>query len=89
MEYLDLSDNLLTSVPRDLPAWERLEGLSLAGNQLTDFPRRALNYMPALEMLDLSRNKIDSLIFIKPDMFISENLMLQVNATLRSVKKLM
>lgn len=78
VRYLDLSENLISSVPRDLPAWEQLQVLSLAGNQLADFPPRTLNYMPALEMLDLSRNRIASLRLIKPDRFISENPMLQV-----------
>lgn len=65
-------------MPRDLPEWEHLEVLNVAGNQLTDFPPRALASMPALEMLDLSRNKIASLRHVRPDRFISDNPKLQV-----------
>ncbi|XP_034242970.1 carboxypeptidase N subunit 2-like [Thrips palmi] len=78
VEVLDLSDNAIRVVPRDLPAWERLQELSLAGNQIAAFPPGALVGLSALEALDLSRNKIASLRHVKPDRFIVNNPVMQV-----------
>lgn len=78
VRYLDLSDNHISEVPRFLPAWEHLEALSLAGNRITAFPSRALSGMDKLEMLDLSRNQISSLRYIKANTFIADNKNLQV-----------
>ncbi|KAK3908706.1 Insulin-like growth factor-binding protein complex acid labile subunit, partial [Frankliniella fusca] len=78
VEHLDLSHNDITSVPRFLPAWERLEVLDLSANQIPDFPANALSGLRSLELLDLSRNRIASLRHIRAEDFVADNAALKV-----------
>mmetsp|Transcript_70341 Transcript_70341/g.124228 ORF Transcript_70341/g.124228 Transcript_70341/m.124228 type:complete len:686 (-) Transcript_70341:89-2146(-) len=61
LAMLDLSDNVLTAASvRGLPTVPLLCELNLAGNQLEVLPDNLMSSCPSLEILDLSRNKIES-----------------------------
>jgi len=61
LAMLDVSDNVLTAASvRGLPTVPLLCELNLAGNQLEALPDNLSNSCPALEILNISRNKIDS-----------------------------
>lgn len=55
LENLNLSDNGLKAVPKEISNLEYLKQLDLSGNQLTSLPRE-MGYLRQLESLDLSSN---------------------------------
>lgn len=67
---LDLSDQDLNSVPKDITKLTKLNELSLKGNKLTQFPTELLS-MINLISLDLSDNQITE---VPPDLNKLENL---------------
>lgn len=58
LESLDVSRNLLTTIPTDIVLLTRLESLSVAKNSITSLPWE-LSKLP-LKLLDVSGNRIDT-----------------------------
>ncbi|KAI4890411.1 hypothetical protein NFI96_000133 [Prochilodus magdalenae] len=61
LTHLDISYNKLRQIPEDILKYfpQNLKYLNLNRNQLSNFCWEQLRYLPQLEILDLSKNKLD------------------------------
>jgi len=57
MQYLDMPDNYISYIGRDLTAFPKLEQIELSGNQFTEFPMELLE-ISGLKHLSIGLNKI-------------------------------
>ncbi|NXK90877.1 LRC40 protein, partial [Formicarius rufipectus] len=60
LTHLDLRNNVLTSLPKEMEALTRLQIINLAFNRFKDFPS-VLYHLPALETILLSNNQVGSI----------------------------
>ena len=61
VDTLDLSGNLLTAVPANLPQFNQLANLNLANNSIAAVATAELNLPAAVKSLDLSSNRISTI----------------------------
>jgi len=70
MQFLDMPDNYISYIGRDLTAFPKLEKIDLSGNQFTEFPMELLE-ISRLKHLSIGMNKIQEIpthIFQHPEL---------------------
>lgn len=67
MTKLNISNNEISTFPRNLHKFYNLITLDISGNRLNELPQNALNNLTVLEELNLSRNYFESWLSINPN----------------------
>jgi hypothetical protein len=68
VRVLDISENVLTIIPLEIPLFKRLANVDLSANQIDKIPRGAFNFDQAIERINITLNN-NPLNIIQPGAF--------------------